>query len=94
MKIRGNMHQNVELTVDELKDYVEERMIIPLATLNPSSNRVEYYIPTDYIKEWYEGEMFYQNSNPVNIIVTPHHKMWIKSIQSKNWRLCEAKYIP
>ena len=70
-----------------LKDIVDQKLKIKIATLNPKTNKVEYHYPQDYIKYKYNGKMFYQGGKYINTLVTPNHNLWIKSNthSNSNW---------
>ena len=50
-----------------------------VATLNVKTNMLEYQKPEEIIKKKYKGEMICINSQSINLLVTPNHKMWVKN---------------
>lgn len=48
-----------------------------VATLNPNNNQLEYQLPTDYVNEPYDGDMYYGKNSLIDFAVTPNHKMYI-----------------
>lgn len=65
-----------------LKDIVDNKLKIKIATLNPEKDLVEYHYPTDYIKQMYSGIMLHQEGKRIDFKVTPNHTVWAKQISS------------
>ncbi len=47
-----------------------------VATFNPQTREIEYHVPTHKYVAPYEGEMVHFKSRSVDVLVTPHHRMW------------------
>ncbi len=60
-----------------LKEYVEQGLRTPLATLNPANNTVEYHPPSEHHKVYAETILKHE-SKGANFVVTPNHKMWAR----------------
>lgn len=50
-----------------------------IATLNTDTNMLEYQKPIEVIKKRYTGKMIQIDSQSINLLVTPYHRMWIKN---------------
>ena len=57
-----------------------------LATLNPITNLVEYHEPIRLINYEYEGKMYRVDSQHVDLLVTPNHKMFVCKTTTKEGR--------
>jgi DNA polymerase elongation subunit (family B) len=77
-----------------IKNIVNNKEKIKIATLNPKNNEVIYHYPTEYIKYKYNGKMFFQNSNRINLLVTPNHQLWGNTSKIKNFRFIQADQSP
>ena len=78
-----------------LKDIVENQTQIKVATLNPSTGMVEYQFPTHYHKYPYEGKMFHQGGQSIDLMTTPDHMIWARTTGEsrlrKPYHLVEAQ---
>lgn len=61
------------------------------ATLNTKTNCLEYQKPTEIINQPYKGKMIQIDSQSINLLVTPNHRMWSKNKFYGNYDFCEAK---
>jgi len=52
-----------------------------VATLNPTTNELEYHIPDGYIKEKHNGEIYTCDTDQVSFSVTPNHNMYASLIK-------------
>jgi len=81
-----------------LKDLVEKRLQVKVATLNPNTNKLEYHYPIDYQKIWFKGKLFHQKGRIVDLLVTPEHRMWVKKEwdrrKKRNFQIIRAKDLP
>jgi hypothetical protein len=59
-----------------------------LTTLNPETFCVEYHRPIRIIKQKYKGKMYRVKSRQIDLLVTPEHKMFVKT--KAGWRLIPA----
>ena len=73
-----------------LKEIVDKRLKIKVATLNPKENLVEYHYPSEYFKKYYNGELLHHESKQIDIRVTPNHRMWIKFQKKDKWHFKKA----
>jgi hypothetical protein len=67
-----------------------------IATLNLKTNLVEYYKPFKYIKNYFKGELIYEKTKRMNLLVTPNHRMLIKighHRNLKNYFFTEARNL-
>jgi len=69
-----------------------------VATLNPTTNEIEYHIPIHHIAEPYKGDLNCVKTNLIEYAVTPNHKMYvspIKNLMKKrlNFGLIESKDV-
>lgn len=62
-----------------------------LATLNTETNMLEYQKPLEIIKSRYKGEMISIDSQSINLLVTPNHKMWVKDSLYGKCNFSDAK---
>jgi len=60
-----------------LKDIVDQKLKIKIATLNPKTNKVEYHYPDNYFEYDYNGKMIKLENKGSNLLVTPDHNCWI-----------------
>ena len=78
-----------------LREVVEERMHIKVATLNPEKDVVEYHYPTRYFKLPYKGKLFRQRGRGIDICVTPNHRLWVRTkTKDKKFRFVKAEECP
>jgi len=61
-----------------------------VATLNTSTNQLEYQKPQEIIKKKYSGDMVSFESQSVSLLVTPNHKMWTKHSYYANYKFEDA----
>ena len=61
-----------------IKELVESRLQIKIATLNPEIDRVEYHYPRMFFKIFFEGKLLWQRGKLVDFLVTPNHRVWAK----------------
>lgn len=64
-----------------------------VATLNPKTNNLEYHKPLEIIKKKYKGEMVFFNSQSINLLVSPNHRMWVREEVDKGYKFEFAKDI-
>ena len=50
-----------------------------IATVNPTTQALEYHIPTTLHTSHFDGELINFKSKNVDVAVTPNHKMWIRT---------------
>lgn len=61
-----------------------------LATFNKSTNTMEFHAPTKEFKQQYTGRMIHFDSDSMDHLVTPNHKMIYKTQYTSNWKVCDA----
>jgi len=61
-----------------IKDVVENKMKVRVATLNPKNNKIEYQHPVDFQKFYYKGKMLNIESRQISLLVTPEHKLYVR----------------
>lgn len=82
------------LTENGWKKYWEVLKDEKLATFNPEKDRIEFCKPKGKIYLYdYEGEMYHFTNERTDILVTPEHKMWLRSKSTKKWKKVKAKDI-
>jgi hypothetical protein len=69
-----------------LKDFVENKMNLKVATLNPEAGKVEYHYPLAYVKLPFKGKIIHFKSKFFDLKVTPEHRMWYKTRSIDKWR--------
>jgi thymidylate synthase ThyX len=52
---------------------------VSVATYNAQTGRMEFQIPTEYIREPHEGPMYRVNTTKVSLFVTPAHHLYVRS---------------
>jgi len=77
-----------------LQDFVENKMNLKVATLNPETGKVEYHYPLAYVKLPFKGEIIHFKSKFFDLKVTPEHRMWYKTRSIDKWRFGVASEIP
>lgn len=56
-----------------------------VATWNPTTEQVEYHVPDKVLRYQYDGVMHHWNTPRLDIMVTPNHRMWVKTQYKKPW---------
>lgn len=64
-----------------------------VATLMGDNNRLEYKEPLEVMQYDYEGKMYQVDTNQVNLLVTPNHRMWTGDRNGKNWTIQTAEEL-
>jgi glycosyltransferase involved in cell wall biosynthesis len=65
-----------------------------VATLNPTTNEIEYHIPTHYIAEPFNGELNCVSNNLIDYSVTPNHKMYVSTVKNLGHKNLNYSLIP
>ena len=70
-----------------LKDIVEKKEKIKVATLNLKKDIVEYNYPQKYYKFKYKGKMLHQQGRRIDFMVTPNHNVLCRSVpkRARHW---------
>lgn len=66
------------LTRDGWKTYDSLREWDKIATLNPTSGKIEYHKPTNIFVYEYEGKVHHWHGQRFDVRVTPNHRMYVK----------------
>lgn len=80
------------LTESGWKSYIEISSEDNFATLNISSNKIEFQKSNNIYIHDYSGEMFYVKSQGVDMIVTSNHRLYFKHF-SKSYKIGKADSI-
>ena len=64
-----------------------------IATLNAETNTLEYQKPLEIVAKRYRGKMVQIDSQSINLLVTPNHKMWLKRSFYGDYQFEDAKDI-
>lgn len=54
-----------------------------VATLNPVTNAVEFYKPSEYIEYKYVGNVVTIKTKNCDLVVTPNHNLWAKKVDTR-----------
>lgn len=81
------------LTENGFKYYWEIKDDEKIATFNPENEQLEYHLPTYTEIHNYKGKMHHYKNSVTNILVTPEHKMYYRTIRSDNWIKNKSKDI-
>jgi hypothetical protein len=81
-----------------LKDIVEKKLKVKIASMNPENGKLSYHYPTDYVKLYYKGKMFHQKGTCIDLLVTPEHRMFVRKAwngrKGKPFEFIEACKLP
>jgi hypothetical protein len=82
------------LTAQGWVKFPELTMKHQVATLmGDKNNRLEYRKPLEVMQYDYEGKMYEVDSNQVNLLVTPNHRMWTGDRNGNNWNIQTAEEL-
>ena len=56
-----------------------------VACVNPTTNEIEYHVPTELHMSKYTGKMLHFSGKKIDTLVTPNHKMWVKEQTNGKW---------
>jgi len=73
-----------------IKDMVEKKLKIKVATYNQDRNKVEYHYPLKYIKQEREEDLFVQHNKFFDLKVTKDHNLFVKSPGQDKFSLVRA----
>jgi thymidylate synthase ThyX len=62
------------------------------ATVNPATNHLEYQQATEHFVADYDGPMYRVQSEQVDLLVTPNHRMWVKPYDTQANKRGEETY--
>jgi thymidylate synthase ThyX len=62
------------------------------ATVNPDDGSLEYQRATEHFASHYDGPMYRLQSEQVDLLVTPNHRMWVKALDAQADRRGEETY--
>lgn len=83
-----------------LKNIVENKLKVKVATLNQKTNELEYNYPDKYYSFEHEGKMLHQGGKAIDYLVTEHHRNWVLPMRDKavkksdKFRFVESKDLP
>ena len=64
-----------------------------IACYNPDTKKIEYHLPYEKVVYDYEGEMVHFNTDKIDILVTPNHRMWSAKRDSDKYRFIKAEDV-
>jgi DNA-directed RNA polymerase beta subunit len=56
-------------------------------------NKLVYVVPTEIQSYDFDGDLYYVNSNQVNLVVTPNHRMYVADRAGKKYKIEKAEQI-
>lgn len=80
------------LTADGFKHFDEITRHDKIATLNPDGF-IEYHHPTNIIKYHYNGDMIHFRGQTYDVMVTPNHRMYVKSTYNNTFKFITAEEL-
>ncbi|HEX4033245.1 MAG TPA: FAD-dependent thymidylate synthase [Solirubrobacteraceae bacterium] len=80
------------LTSEGWKPWPEVEGTETFATVNPETDEFEYQQASEHFSAAYDGPMYRVRSEQVDLLVTPNHRMWVKSYDTRANRLGEERY--
>lgn len=80
------------LTANGWRKFSEIMSSDQIATLN-ERQEVEYHVPIDTQKFWYEGEMIRFRGRSYDLLVTPNHQMYVRGIWGSRFGLKSALFL-
>jgi len=80
------------LTSEGWKPWPEVDGTETFATVNPETDEFEYQQATEHFSAAYDGPMYRVRSEQVDLLVTPNHRMWVKSYDTRANRSGEERY--
>lgn len=94
-EMSGYCHSSDTLTLTDsgFKNYEEIDQDDMIACYNPESNTLEYHPYTQKHVYDYVGDMIQFETDKIDILVTPNHKMWCAKRDSSSFDFVEAKDV-
>jgi len=88
-------HDETTLTLTDsgFKKYNEITENDKIACYNPETKAIEYHPYTQKHVYDYEGKMIHFNTDKIDILVTPNHRMYIQLAKKKGFKFVEAKDV-
>ena len=80
------------LTSDGWKRWPDVDGSESFATVNPSTDELEYQPATEHFVGDYEGPMYRIRSEQIDLLVTPNHRMWVKAYDTQANKRGEEPY--
>ncbi len=71
--------------IDETKDKI--------ACYNDQTKKIEYHLPYEKVVYDYEGEMIHFNTDKIDILVSPNHRMWSAKRGSDKFEIIRAEDV-
>jgi len=75
-----------------IKELVERRLKVKVATLNPETGELEYHYPIGYYKFRYKGKMLLIEGKRVSLCVTPNHRLYVSYLGKVNGKVTWKPY--
>lgn len=63
------------------------------ASLNPTTGFIEYQFATERFEGDYEGPMYRLQSEQIDLLVTPQHRMWVQPVDTQAFKRREQPYV-
>jgi hypothetical protein len=79
------------LTMNGWKRHDEIDIGDPLATMNRDTSKLEYQPALKKFEQDYAGDMYHFESNAMDHLVTPNHKMLYHTQYTNDWKTCTAE---
>jgi len=76
-----------------LKNIVENKKRIKIATLNPNNHELEYNYPAKYFEYDYNGKMLHIKGQSIDCLVTLNHNVYLRKQFKDEWQFIKAKDI-
>ena len=80
------------LTEEGWKKWPEVDGSETFATVNPDTECLEYQRATEHFVGDFDGEMYRVRSEQVDLLVTPNHRMWVKTHDTQANKRGEEQY--
>ena len=80
------------LTNDGWKPWPKVTGAESFGTLNPRTGFLEYQRCTERFEREYEGQMYKVESEQVDLLVTPNHRMWVQPVDTQRYRRHEEPF--
>ncbi len=64
-----------------------------VACYNPETKLIEYHLPYEKMVYDYKGEMVHFNTDKIDVLVTPNHRMWSAKRDSNDYKFIRADEV-
>lgn len=72
------------LTENGWKNYWDVLEGERIATMNPQTKALEFHVPNQMFLNSYQGKMLHFTGRQLDMVVTPNHRMWVRSGANSN----------